>query len=83
MSKEEIDPKFLSNPFMVSELFAIVSSDRIRAVCNRQEQFDHRIAYQICCAPFDLAQQGQARFSFRKGYDGLVMPFTNDGESVE
>src|SRR3972149_6744001 len=78
MSKEEIDFKVPSNPFVLSKLFPIIPGDRMNGICNRLEQVNHGLAYLLRCAPFDLAQQDKPRFSLRQGDDGLAMPFAND-----
>src|SRR3972149_10563105 len=54
MSKEEIDFKVPSNPFVLSKLFPIIPGDRMNGICNRLEQVNHCLAYLLRCAPFDL-----------------------------
>ena len=75
MSKEEIDVKVLSNSFVFSELFTIISGDGMGTISDGVEQIDHSLADQFGRAAINFAQQGQTRLSFRQSDNGLVMPF--------
>jgi hypothetical protein len=61
MSKKETNLKFLSNAFMLSKLFAIVSRDGMCAICNWLEQVDHCSANQTGFTLLDFTMQGKAR----------------------
>src|SRR3972149_5248642 len=78
MSKEEIGFQFPSDPFVLGKLFAIIPGDRLHAIGDWLKQVNHGLADLLCCAPFDLPQQDQPRFSLRQGDDSLAMPFAND-----
>jgi len=79
MSKEEIDVKVLSNSFVFSELFAIISGDGMGAICDGVEQIDHSIADRFGRAVINFAQQGQTRFALRQGDNSLVMSYSHNG----
>ncbi|UCD41386.1 MAG: hypothetical protein JSV69_12535 [Chloroflexota bacterium] len=44
MSKEELATKFLSNTFVLSELFTIIPGDGMGAISNGLEKSDHGLA---------------------------------------
>ena len=56
LSKEEINIEFISDPFFFSKLLTIVSCDSMQTIRSRLEQVNHRIAYQVGFASFDLTQ---------------------------
>lgn len=78
MSKENMGLKIIGNPFVFSELFAIVRCDRVGSVRPWLQQLDNCICYIVGSLALDFPEQGQARLPFRQGDDGLSVTFPND-----
>lgn len=64
---------------MADEPLAVVGGDGVHPALVWLEQLSHGFTHRIGSSAFDLANQGEARFSFDKTDDGLFVILADDG----
>src|SRR5919106_6827771 len=79
MGEVELELKCLSNLLMIGELLAVIGSQGVHLVCDRQEQLHGLPTNSLCRSVGYFSKHGEARFAFGQAEQDWLVVLAEEG----